>query len=157
MSYSYKVFILTTILLALPSFLTAKDTLMITGAVVDSSNFVEVVLKIHNDSNLTALVIPLSFTKGVELKEVNFKGTRVEYFDLQVATINNEKRTVLIGLLPQMSPKAKPDLPEGVGTIANLTFEIVDPSIESMTIDVFKITKPPLYIELTFENENTKT
>ena len=150
MLYSHKVFILTTILLVLPSFLIAKDKFTIKGATIDNSNFVEVVLKIHNEANLTALVIPLEFTRGVVLKEVNFKDTRVEYFDLKVATIDNENRTLLIGLMPQIFPAAKPDLTKGVGTIANLTFEIVDPSIESMTIDVFKIPDPHRYIELVF-------
>lgn len=137
------------LILVLPSFSAAKDRLIITGATIDNSNFVEVILKIRNKANLTALVIPLSFTEGVVLKEVNFKDTRVEYFDLQVATIDSAKRTVLIVLMPRMTAIDKPDLTKGTGIIANLTFEITDPSIESMTIDVFKIPDPHRF-ELTF-------
>lgn len=143
---AYKIFIGMITTLVLSSSLIAEDKLTITGATTDS-NFVRVVLKIHNKANLTAMIIPLTFTKGVVLKEVNFENTRVEYFDLKVATIDNEKRTVLIGLISQMTPH---DLAKGVGTIANLTFEITDPSIKSMTIGTFKILDPCRHIELTF-------
>ncbi len=126
----------------------AATSFGVAKTITGENNLVTVPLEISNKANLTALDIPLSFTEGVTLKEVNFAGTRVEYFDLKVASIDNENRTVLIGLLPQMSHDAKPDLAAGTGTIANLVFEITDPSVKNVTVEAVKMTDP--HHELTF-------
>ncbi|MCK4372045.1 MAG: T9SS type A sorting domain-containing protein [candidate division Zixibacteria bacterium] len=126
----------------------AATSFGVAKTITGENNLVTVPLEISNKANLTALDIPLSFTEGVTLKEVNFEGTRVEYFDLKVASIDNENRTVLIGLLPQMGHDAKPDLAAGTGTIANLVFEITDPSVKSVTVEAVKMTDP--HHELTF-------
>jgi hypothetical protein len=111
-------------------------------AVSGGNDLVVVPLEITNQHNLTALDIPLEFSEGVILKEVDFENTRVSYFDLKIANINNTDRTVVIGLLPQMSPDFKPDLEAGTGVIANLIFEITDPNIEEITLDVKPMKNP---------------
>jgi hypothetical protein len=95
-----------------------------------------------NQDNLAAMDIALSFSEGVTLEEVNFADTRVAYFDLKVANIDNEKRTVIIGLLPQMSAEAKPDLPAGSGTVANLVFKVADPTVKAVTLESVTTTNP---------------
>jgi len=99
-------------------------------------------LEIANGDNLVALDIPLSFSEGVTLKEVNFDNTRISYFDFKISNINNENNTVIIGALPQMSMVPKPDLKAGSGVIANLVFEIDDPSVNSVTIEAIEIEDP---------------
>ena len=126
----------------------AASSFGVAKAVTGENNLVTVPLEISNQDNLTALDIPLSFSEGVTLKEVNFKGTRVEYFDLKIASIDNAKRTVLIGLLPQMSPERKPDLAAGKGSIANLVFEVTDPTVENVTLEAVKMENP--HHQLTF-------
>jgi hypothetical protein len=117
-------------------------------AIGGENNLITVPLEISNLDNLTALDIPLSFSEGVTLKEVSFEGTRVEYFDLKVASIDNEKNTVLIGLLPQMSNTQKDDLKAGTGSIANLIFEVNDPSVKNVTVEAITMEEP--YHQLTF-------
>lgn len=108
----------------------------------DADNQVRVPLIITNQDHLTGLDIPLQFSEGVTLLEVDFEDTRVSYFDLKVANINNTERTVVIGLLPQMTPAFKPDLEAGTGVIANLVFRIDDPTVEDITLEVVKLTNP---------------
>lgn len=120
----------------------------VANATSAADNEIVVPLEITNQHNLTALDIPLTFSEGVILKEVNFEGTRVAYFDFKIATIDNEARTVLIGLLPQMSPDPKPDLEAGTGTIANLVFEVTDPATTEVTIEATVFDEP--YHTLTF-------
>ncbi len=115
-------------------------------------NLVVVPIEISNDVDLAALDIPLSFSEGVTLKEVIFEGTRVEYFDLKVANIDNENRTVVIGLLPQFTPEAKPDLEVGQGVIAKLVFEVNDATITDISIEEVTLENP--YHALTFVYRN---
>jgi len=126
----------------------AASSFGVAKAINGENNLITVPLQISNEDNLTALDIPLSFSKGVTLTKVDFEGTRVDYFDLKIASIDNAKHTVLIGLLPQMSDKAKPDLAAGTGTIANLVFEVTDPSVENVTVEAVKMENP--YHELAF-------
>jgi hypothetical protein len=130
------------IVLVLPAMAFCASQFGAAKAISGENNLITVPLQISNLDNLTALDIPLSFSEGVTLTEVSFEGTRVEYFDLKVASIDNEKNTVLIGLLPQMSTAAKSDLKAGTGPIANLIFEINDPTIESVTIEAVKMEEP---------------
>jgi hypothetical protein len=109
---------------------------------------VVVPLNITNQANLAGMDIPLSFSEGVTLKEVSFEDTRVDYFDLKVANIDNENRTVVIGLLPQMTPEHKPDLEAGSGTVANLIFEVNDASVEEINVEAITLEDP--YHDLLF-------
>jgi len=107
-----------------------------------NSNEIVVPLVVTNEANLTAMDIPLSFNEGVTLKEVNFENVRTSYFDLKIANINNEDNTVIIGLLPQMSAAAKPDLEAGTGPVANLVFTIDDPSVTEVNLEAFEMENP---------------
>ncbi len=116
--------------------------------IVSADNLVVVPIEISNNVELAALDIPLSFSEGVTLKEVIFEGTRVDYFDLKIANIDNENRTVVIGLLPQFTPDAKPNLAIGEGVIAKLVFEVNDDFVTDITIEEVILTEP--YHALTF-------
>lgn len=102
---------------------------------VSAENTVVVPLSITNQTDVAGMDIPLTFSEGVNLKEVLFEDTRVEYFDLKIANIDNENGTVVIGLLPQMTPDFKPDLAAGEGVVANLVFEITDPTVSDITVE----------------------
>lgn len=130
-------------LLVLPSLVLAGGHKLAVGAAkVKADNLVSIPLEIANEANLMAADIPLRFSEGVTLKEVNFNDTRVENWDLKVSNINNETNTVIIGLLSQMSPKAVPDLTEGVGPIANLVFQIDDPNVTEVILEAVEIEHP---------------
>jgi len=99
-------------------------------------------LNITNEDNLAAINIPLKFSEGVTLREVTYENTRVDYFQLKIANINNEENTVVIGLLPQISPTPAPDLKAGTGTVANLVFEIDDPSVTDVELEAIVLKNP---------------
>lgn len=111
-------------------------------AITNPDNTIVVPLEITNEYDLAAMDIPLRFSEGITLKEVNFTNTRVDYFDFKSAGINNEKHTVVIGLLPQLSKGYKPKLAPGTGVIANLVFEIDDPSITDITLEAIELKNP---------------
>ena len=115
---------------------------------ITADNLVVVPIEISNSVELAALDIPLSFSEGVTLKSVEFEGTRVDYFDLKIANIDNENRTVVIGLLPQFTPEAKPNLEIGSGVIAKLVFEVNDDYVTDITIEEVVLEEP--YHRLTF-------
>ena len=109
---------------------------------VARDNTVVVPLVVTNEANLTAMDIPLKFSEGVTLREVDFENTRVSYFDLKIANINNKERTVVIGLLPQMTATPKPDLEVGTGVVANLVFEVDDPAVNEVKLEVVELKNP---------------
>lgn len=121
---------------------------------VSQDNLVVVPLEIANSVELAALDIPLTFSEGVTLKEVQFEGTRVDYFDFKVANINNEEKTVVIGLLPQFSEEFKPKLAAGEGVIANLIFEVNDESVSEISIEATTLKDP--YHALLFVHHDEK-
>jgi len=136
----------TTIIFAvvlLPSLLLAKaSTFTPAEAIVNDDNTVSVPLVVGNIDGLMAMDIPLTYSEGVTLKEVTFTNTRVEYFDLKLANINNEKNTVVIGLINQASADTKPLLSRGNGTVANLIFTIDDPAVSSISIEATELKEP---------------
>lgn len=130
-------------LLVLPCLAFSATHKVAVGPVVAKADRTVIVpLEIGNEDGLMAADIPLQFSEGVTLKEVDFTNTRVEHFDLKVANINNESNVVIIGLLTQMTPVAKADLTEGTGVVANLVFEIDDPSVTEVTLDPITIEDP---------------
>jgi len=126
----------------------AADQFFAAKGTLGDDNTITVPLQITNKDNLAAMDIALGFSEGVTLQEVNFEGTRVEYFDLKIASIDNEANTVIIGLLPQMTETAKPDLGAGEGAVANLVFTVDDPSVEDITLEAIETEAP--YHSLTF-------
>jgi len=131
-------------LLAMPLSLFATDNhqFAVGKALANGATTLIVPLEIANADNLVALDIPLRFSEGVTLKEVDFANTRIEYFDFKISNINNEENTVIIGAIPMMSAAAKPDLKAGSGVIANLVFEIDDPSVTTVQIEAIEIEDP---------------
>lgn len=130
-------------ILVLPSLVFAASHKVAIGAAqAKSDQIVTIPLEITNESNFMAADIPLRFSEGVTLKDVDFANTRVEHFDLKVAKIDNENNTVIIGLVSQMSPTAVPDLESGEGPIANLVFQIDDQSVSDVTIEAVEIEEP---------------
>jgi hypothetical protein len=111
---------------------------------VTADNAVVVPLEVTNEDDLAAIDVPLKFSEGVTLREVdfNFEGSQVSHFDLKAANINNEERTVVIGLLPQMSANYKEPLKAGVNRIANLVFEVNDPSVTEIKIETVELKNP---------------
>ncbi len=138
----YTLTVVLTFLLVPSLVFAASQKFAVAEASLNEDSQIVVPLEITNDDNLTAITIPLEFSEGVTLKEVDFEGTRVEYFDLKIATIDNANHTVLIGLLPQMSNEQKPDLAAGTGPVANLVFEVNDPIVDEITIEATTIEKP---------------
>jgi methionine-rich copper-binding protein CopC len=111
-------------------------------ALAGVDNTVVIPLDIANDDGVMAIDIPLQFSEGVTLKEVTFENTRVEHFDLKISKIDNDNRTVLIGLIHQMSAQPKATLDAGEGPIANLVFQIDDPTVSEISLDVAKMESP---------------
>lgn len=130
-------------ILVVPSLLfAAADKFSPANATVNTDNTVTVPLTISNQDDLMAIDIPLKFSEGVSLKEVTFENTRVAHFDLKVANINNDEHTVVIGLVSQTSAVAVPNLSAGEGTVANLVFEVDDPSIDQFTLEAVTLDNP---------------
>jgi len=117
-------------------------------------NAVVVPLVVTNEANLAAIDIPLKFSEGVTLREVDFENTRVSYFDLKIANINNEDHTVVIGLLPQITSTNKPDLEAGTGSVANLVFEVNDPSVTEVTLETIELKNPGHFLAYVYHDVN---
>jgi len=128
--------------LPLSSFATVNQQFGVGKVEAKGATTLVVPLEITNQDNLVALDIPLHFSDGVILKEVDFANTRIDYFDFKISNINNENHTVIIGALPQMSAEAKPDLKAGSGVIANLVFEITDPTVNTVDIQATEMDDP---------------
>ncbi len=119
---------------------------------VAEDNTVTVPLNVTNEANLAAIDIPLQFSEGVTLEKVTFEGTDVEYFDLKIANIDNEKNTVVIGLLPQMSAEPKPDLGAGEHNVANLVFRVDNPSLSQITLEAIEMRNPGHFLAFVYHD-----
>ena len=128
-------------LLALPSMIFAANRLAV-GETTVADQTVTIPVEITNQDGLMAVDIPLRFSEGVTLKEVTFNDTRVSYFDLKVADIDNENNTVAIGLITQITATNRPDLDAGTGPVANLVFELTDPEVDQITLEAITMERP---------------
>lgn len=131
----YRIITVIVAILMVPAVVFSANKFGPSTAVAGANNTVIVPLEIANDDGVMAIDIPLTFSEGVTLKEVTFEGTRVEHFDLKVSRIDNENRSVIIGLIHQLSPIPKDVLAAGEGTIANLVFEVNDPSVTEIRLE----------------------
>lgn len=116
-------------------------------------NTIVVPLDISNEAGLAAMDIPLRFSEGVTLQEVTFENTRVSYFDLKIANIDNENNTVVIGLLPQITPANRPDLEAGSGTVAYLVFVIDDPNIKQIKLEAIEMKDPNHRLQFIYHSD----
>ncbi len=127
----------------------ADNRIAAAKATVNSDHTVTVPVEISNQDGLMAIDLPLTWNEGVTLKQVDFSNTRVDYFDLKIANINNEKRQLIIGLVTQVSAEARPLLKAGSGTIANLVFEVTDPNVTEVSVEAVKLQNPnhsPMFV-----------
>lgn len=143
------------IMLLVPAIVFAgtSNKFSVAKAVTKADNVVVVPLSISNNVELSGLDIPLQYSEGVRLVEVDFEGTRVDYFDFKVARIDEENRTVVIGLLPQFSTVKKPKLAIGEGVVANLVFEIDDPAAGEISLEAVELENPKHSLSFVY-NEN---
>jgi hypothetical protein len=141
-------------ILLIPSviFAGAGHKLAPSTAAVDNNVYV-VPLEVTNEAHLAAMDIPLKFSEGVTLREVrfDFEGSRVSYFDLKAANINNEERTVIIGLLPQITAAQKEDLKAGTGPVAQLVFE-AEPTVTEVTLETFQTKNPGHFLAFVYHD-----
>jgi hypothetical protein len=114
------------------------------AAAAGNGTTVTVPLEMSNLNVLAAVDIPLSFGQpgdGLELREVRFD-ERIDYFDVKIASIDNDAKTVFIGLVPMAFDPNKPRMASGKGPIAQLVFDVVDPTMEAFTIDTYTTDRP---------------
>jgi len=105
---------------------------------------VTVPISLANDRELVAMDIPLQFGQpgdGVELAEVIYSD-RVDYFDVKVTNIDNENKTVVMGLIAMATDPNTPDLAPGTDPIAYLRFEVSDPTMSEFTIAATEMERP---------------
>lgn len=132
----------------------AADRLSAATATAASDKTITVPISVANADGLMAMDIPLTFSEGVTLKEVNFEGTRTSYFDMKLSNINNEKNQVVIGLVTQLTPERKPFLAAGEGPVANLVFTVDDPSVSEITINSFEQENPTHSLVFIYMRQN---
>jgi len=116
----------------------------IAAAGTGASRRVTVPLTMDNTHQLVAMDIPLRFglpTDGINLVNVEY-ASRVDYFDEKITNIDNEAKTVVMGLISMAYDPNTPDLEVGSGPIAYLTFDVTDPTMESFTIASADIPTP---------------
>ena len=130
----YRILTVMIAVLLVPAWAFAANKFAPAAAAAGTDNTVVVPLVISNDDGVAAIDIPLTFSEGVTLKEVTFENTRVEHFDLKISKIDNDERYVIIGLIHQMSPTPKAVLAAGEGPVANLVFQIDDPSVKEIQL-----------------------
>jgi len=104
------------------------------AAAIGADHTVVIPLVVANDNGVSAIDIPLTFSEGVTLKEVTFENTRVEHFDLKISNIKNDQHSVVIGLIHQVGATLKEPLTAGEGPVANLVFEVNDPSVTEIRL-----------------------
>ncbi len=137
------------VVLALGANATAKDAVTfgetILAKITPNTRTVTIPISISNTKNLAAVDLPLRFGSpgdGINLLEVDFESGRAHYFDLKVALIDNEEKTVIIGLLWMSNLPMKPELKIGDGLLTTLNFEVTDPTIEAITLVPTKFQDP---------------
>jgi hypothetical protein len=139
------------LMLVVPAMLVAKDAgnrdvFRLGKAEFTSPTEFTVSLQVIHDEDIAAMDIPLSFSKGVTLNSVTFEGTATKDFDAKIATIDNEKNRVVIGLIGMVySLKENANLkpaPNGDNAVAVLHFTLTDPSLKAFEIAPFSDDNP---------------
>jgi hypothetical protein len=132
----------------------ASEVNTLTAAKVSANDGKVIVpLTLKNVQAMAALDLPLKYSKGVTLEEVTFEGTRSADFDFKYADIQNDKNTVIIGLIP-MVYGVKKDLDPGDGVIANLVFRVDDPSVKSIDLSTTTTTNPDHSLMFVYSDAN---
>jgi hypothetical protein len=117
---------------------------------------VTVPINLDNTQQLVAMDIPLRFGQpgdGINLVNVEF-ASRVNYFDEKITNIDNEDKTLVMGLISMAYDPNTADLEVGSGPIAYLTFDVTDPTMESFTVASADIPKPAHRLMLVWHETN---
>lgn len=131
-----------------------SDQLVITRADVTTAfDQIVVLLNVSNSQNLEALDIPLGYSEGATLEKVEFTD-RVSGLEFQAASIDNEKRQVLIGLVNMSPAKDVPDMAAGSGTVAKLYFK-VSADARQLEIQPFEAKQPDHLLAWYYNDEST--
>jgi len=147
-------FVMLAVLVLLPAMAVAagaptKDAVgigapMMAAAGDGATRRVTVPLNLDNTQQLVAMDIPLRFGNpgdGISLVKVEY-ASRVNYFDEKITNIDNEDKTVVMGLISMAYDPNTADLEVGSGPIAYLTFDVTDPTMESFTVAAADIPTP---------------
>jgi len=124
--------------------LTFGSPLFAASASPSNSTMITVPLTMSNMNVLAAVDMPLRFGApgdGIELREVRFD-ERIDYFDVKIASIDNTAKTLLVGLVPMAFDPTKNRMAAGTGPIAELVFEVTDPTLKAFTIDTYTTDRP---------------
>ena len=119
-----------------------------------SENEISVPISVTHDENLVAMDIPLEWTDGVTLTDVSFANTRIDYFDVKIANIDEASNRVLIGLI-SMVYERKETLKPGDGVIAELTFRVDSPALEEFEVKPFETKNPGHSLSLVYNDWGT--
>jgi hypothetical protein len=95
-------------------------------------------------TEIVAMDIPLRFGERgdpVDLVDVTY-ASRVDYFDVKVTNIDNDGKTVIIGLIAMATDPNTPDLAKDKGPIAYLKFEVSANTIDRFTITDTEMERP---------------
>lgn len=137
-----------------PSLATAADN--------GTGRLITVPVNMENILQLAAVDMPLKFGNpgdGIELQQVNWD-PRVKDFDVKVANIDNQAKTVLIGLVPLAYNPNKERMEAGSGKIADLVFEVTNPAMDQFTISTYTTQKPHhklMYVASTVDANGKRT
>ena len=111
-------------------------------------------IMIKNDEPITAIDIPLDFGNagdGIVLDQVQFiEDSRIGGFDFQFKKIDNQAKTVLIGLVSS-AYDLKTDMAPGDDKIAYLHFTVTDANLTEVVLDEDK-SRAPQHTMLLIEN-----
>jgi|GEM_PF-1254655 len=111
-------------------------------------------IMIKNDEPITAIDIPLDFGNagdGIVLDQVQFiEDSRIGGFDFQFKKIDNQAKTVLIGLVSS-AYDLKADMAPGDDKIAYLHFTVTDANLTEVVLDEDK-SRAPQHTMLLIEN-----
>ena len=132
------------------------DKMVLTRAdVTTADDEIVVLIDVSNSQNLEGLDIPLEFSKDAILEKVEFTN-RVNGLEFQVASIDNEKHQVLIGLVNMGPPAETPDMPQGSGVVAKLYFKL-NPGAKQLDIVPFTRKDPDHLLAWWYNDVSTGT
>ncbi|HEX9750581.1 MAG TPA: FlgD immunoglobulin-like domain containing protein [candidate division Zixibacteria bacterium] len=105
---------------------------------------VTVPIILDNKPSIAAIDLPLNYGQpgqGISLVEVTY-ASRVDYFDMKITNIDDDNKNVIMGLIAMATDPNTKDLANGKGAIANLRFEVTDPTMSEFVIRSTEMESP---------------
>ncbi|MBD3218614.1 MAG: T9SS type A sorting domain-containing protein [candidate division Zixibacteria bacterium] len=122
------------------------------GEATWNDDVVTVPLMVSNDQDIMAMDIPLEYSDGVTLTDVEFTN-RVSYFDAKLANIDEANNRVTIGLI-SMVYEQKPALSKAAvgndAVVANLVFRVDDLSLAEFEVTPYTSEAPSHELSLVY-------